>query len=74
MTQQTSKKKLVSAGILMYREKVDKNNNIKYKYLIGHPGGPYFSKRDNGEPSLRMTTEKSSGLRPPPLKKEECFC
>ena len=48
MTQQTSKKKLVSAGILMYREKVDKNNNIKYKYLIGHPGGPYFSKRDNG--------------------------
>lgn len=48
MTKLTSKKVLVSAGILMYREKKDKNGNIKYKYLIGHPGGPFFSKKDEG--------------------------
>ena len=48
MAPQTRKKNLVSAGILMYREKKDKNGNIKYKYLIGHPGGPFFSKKDDG--------------------------
>ena len=48
MAPQTSKRRLVSAGILMYREKKDKNGNIKYKYLIGHPGGPFFSKKDEG--------------------------
>ena len=48
MSSRKNNQKLISAGILMYREKIDKNNNIKFKYLIGHPGGPYFSKRDNG--------------------------
>ena len=58
-----SKKNLISAGILMYREKKDKNNNTKYKYLIGHPGGPFFSKKDEGYWSiLKGMTEKNEDI------------
>ena len=41
------RKNVCSAGILLFREKKDRNGRIKYKYLIGHPGGPFFTKKDN---------------------------
>ena len=34
----------VSAGILLWRRR---NDGIEV--LLGHPGGPYFSRRDNGD-------------------------
>ena len=34
----------VSAGILLWRRR-----NDRIEVLLGHPGGPYFSRRDNGD-------------------------
>ena len=44
MCHPSSQPHATSAGILMFREKTDN----KYKYLIGHPGGPFFAKKDDG--------------------------
>lgn len=42
-----SKRKRISAGIMMYRL-----NDGKPEILLAHPGGPYFTKKDNGHWSI----------------------
>ena len=35
--------KKISAGLLMYR-----NNGGNLEFLLGHPGGPFYAKKDDG--------------------------
>jgi len=64
----------ISAGLLMYRMK-----NGRHEFLLGHPGGPLFTNKDDGQWSIpkgepeagedllltaRREFEEETGIRP----------
>ncbi|TDL07279.1 NUDIX domain-containing protein [Mycolicibacterium obuense] len=41
-----------SAGLLLYRHRLDRHGNDELEVLLGHPGGPFWARKDDGAWSI----------------------